>query len=420
MKNFKNERIFILRFVKKILILFFKFSLILLSIPLSILTVFFYLWIVQKKIKILTNHREEGFGHNINELFFAAYSLKKNDISKGLIFYRTVPVTKFFSNLFKDKILFCNFILTYLFYFFVLVLESHKKNTIEIGTNKKFDLLLDKVKKDNKYLINRKQVFKKRIEECKVVTKSKVYKKIVNNIEFFDKKNTIKYSNFLSELNIKKDDWFICIHAREVNDNDKFRSGSFHDYKKLVEYISQEGGYIIRLGDKLKSFQNKNLINLCETDYNKVGFNMFVIQNSSLFVSTSSGPQSTHWFLETPQVQVNCIPESAPYNSIHSYMPILIIDKETNNFVPASKYWEYYFNHSNLITERYTVLKNSPDDILNACKYKFLEVKNNNYSSNESQDVWKGKFPSYSYYRYIESKVDPIFYKKYFNNFFNK
>lgn len=90
-------------------------------------------------------------------------------------------------------------------------------------------------------------------------------------------------------------------------------------------------------------------------------------------------------------------------------MPNMILDKKKDEIIPASKYWKYYYNNHGKHNENYKVIINSSDEVTNAFKYKLNELKSKKFVKNQQLE-WKKNFGKNLYYRFIKSKVDPIFY----------
>lgn len=406
-------------FIKKI----FFLLLISLSVFLIPITFFFFLFLKLKKISILKNHREMGIGHLFVELPYAFKILSEKNI-KGLIFHRNKSASKDFQKIFDHKIFYIHYIFTYLFFPFVLILESQKK-CFDIGSSpRSFDILLDKVElNDSNYQKKVRNVYLKRAMVHFLTERSDFYKKTISNLNFFSNKKIKEFNEFLESKKIKlnKNDWFVCIHAREdVNTKGGIRSNNFENYLKVTEYISDNGGKIIRLGKNLSLIKNKNIITLDHKNCNNLLFNLFLINSAKIFISSSSGPSSvSNLLIKTPQIQTNSTFESAPNGEQNSYMPVIILEKKKDQIIPASKYWNHFYNYQNNFNKSYQVIKNSSDEIISAFKYKLREIETKNFT-NDKQYEWKKSFGKNSYYRFIKSKVDPVFYQKNFDSFFNK
>lgn len=404
--------------IKKSLIL----SLIFLSILLFPITLFLWLIIKLKNILILKNHREMGIGHLLTELPFAFKILSERNV-KGLIFHRNKSASKDFQKIFHKKIIFIHYIFTYLFFPFVLILES-QKSCIDIGSSpRSFDILLDEVKLNNEeYQKKARKVYLKRAMFHFLSERSNFYKKTISNLNFFSNDKIKEFNEYLENKNIylNKGNWFVCIHAREDFAEDDYRSNKFENYLQVCEFINDNGGKVIRLGKNLNPLENKNIISLENKNCNNFLLNLFLINSSKIFISTASGPSSVcNLLIKTPQIQANSIFESAPCGIQNTYMPNMILDKKKDQIIPASKYWNHYYSHHHKIHENYKVIKSSSDEITNAFKYKLNEIESKKFT-NDQQFEWKKSFGKNSYYRFIKSKVDPLFYQKYFDSFFNK
>ena len=80
---------------------------------------------------------------------------------------------------------------------------------------------------------------------------------------------------------------------------------------QVCEFINDNGGKVIRLGKNLNPLENKNIISLENENCNNLLLNLFLINSSKIFISTSSGPSSVcNLLIKTPQIQANSILES--------------------------------------------------------------------------------------------------------------
>lgn len=398
--------------MKRLIKISFYLGLSLLSILIAPLTIFIFFYIKFKKFKILINHREMGFGHQLVEPAYGYYILKKYFKNKSLLFLRGKPVIKILNKVYKDKIIFIHFIFTYLFYPFVYFLEKSKKNIIDIGSSSRnFDLLLYNQPKDKNYLLKRKRVFLKRILFHKIFEK-KDYIELKRNYNFpFD--HMAKHINsFSQEFNIDfKKDWYVCLHVRNDQGYDEVRSANLENYYEVCNYINSIGGRIILLGKNKNNLQNKNIINLAEKNYNNVLMNLYLLKNCRIFISSCSGPSSIYSLFDTPQLNTNTAPFSAPAGYMSSYIPILIFDVLDNRILSLKETYNVFFENNHLLPKRYKIIKNSSSDILEAFKFKLKEVNSNNFFTHDQSHVLKS-LHKYAYEKYLFSKIDPIFYEK--------
>ena len=65
-----------------------------------------------------------------------------------------------------------------------------------------------------------------------------------------------KGGELIKKFGIDENQWFVCLHVRESGskvDKENFRNFKIQEYFKAIEYITEQGGYVFRVGDSAMS-----------------------------------------------------------------------------------------------------------------------------------------------------------------------
>jgi len=102
--------------------------------------------------------------------------------------------------------------------------------------------------------------------------------------------------SFLRSCGFAPDAWFVGLHVREDSSSSlkEGRNASINDYLPMVERITGEGGWVIRIGDRRMPPMPPmpRVIDLTRTAVRPPAVDIFVCAKSRFFVGTSSGPST--------------------------------------------------------------------------------------------------------------------------------
>ena len=67
-----------------------------------------------------------------------------------------------------------------------------------------------------------------------------------------------KGRELIKKFGIDENQWFVCLHVREASSkaegsNEFYRNFQVQEYFKAIEYITEKGGYVFRVGDSSMS-----------------------------------------------------------------------------------------------------------------------------------------------------------------------
>ncbi len=268
-------------------------------------------------------------------------------------------------------------------------------------------------------------------------TSTSQYSQIINLWEnrkplFIIKNKDIEVGHkFLEKIGFKKDDWFVCIHARdskyslEKSNNDfgqEFRNVSIESYVPAIEYIIQKGGKCIKMGhessSKLKEIDG--LFDYSSFDGKNDQLDVFLFSQCSFSLCCDSGVIELSNLFGTPAAITNLAPFS---NSLHGISQNICIPKlylKDNKLLPFKTIMEsdmsnFRYN-SQFKSSKIDLQDNSEDEILELTKEMYLYVNGSlTMSSNEEKLYadFKNLFKEGHYMFGGKAQISKYFLKKY-------
>ena len=106
-------------------------------------------------------------------------------------------------------------------------------------------------------------------------------------------------NNFLFDLGLPKNQWFVCLHVRERKNKNEVRNAEIKNYIKAINYIISKGGFVIRIGDpdSPKLPKMKNLIDYANSKNRTPLIDLVILSNCNFILGTGSGPNmAAHLF----------------------------------------------------------------------------------------------------------------------------
>jgi putative glycosyltransferase (TIGR04372 family) len=202
----------------------------------------------------------------------------------------------------------------------------------------------------------------------------------------------------LAEMGIGKDDWFVCFHARDVAylenrvglgkppnivrdvNQENIRNCSIFNYLKSAEWITQKGGFAIRMGEIVEHPLPTS--NACIIDY-PVQFrsdflDLYLISKCRFFFGCASGLHGVAYLFNSPFAGANFCPlEEIAVGNRSLYIPKLLHSQDPReptqfsalkskglfNLPPETAHTPKFYADMDLYW-----VENSPDDILDLCK----------------------------------------------------
>jgi putative glycosyltransferase (TIGR04372 family) len=184
---------------------------------------------------------------------------------------------------------------------------------------------------------------------------------------------------FLGKFGFTPSDWFITLHVRSANSGPGVnhrgfqygRNADIKDYLPAIKYITERGGWVIRIGDKgsPNPLYLPNAIDYTIEDIQDDKLNTFFLANCEFMIGTNSGPICVPSTFGKPVVMTNC-PSIArnTYFSNSIFVPKLVKNRQARIltleelFDSKVGYSEFWLDES----KGYEWINNSEEDIINS------------------------------------------------------
>tara|TARA_Y100000768_G_scaffold385560_1_gene371921 strand:- start:7350 stop:8660 length:1311 start_codon:yes stop_codon:yes gene_type:complete len=237
-------------------------------------------------------------------------------------------------------------------------------------------------------------------------------------INYFNKNDNEIGNSFLRKLGLKETDKFVCFLCRDEEyykylfnktydkdfyfsgDQSKFRNTKIENFRSACEYLTDNGYYIFRMGQKVSepfSINNEKFIDYATLGIRTEFLDIFLAANCEFFLSTGSGLDSVSRIFNKPRVRVSNSRISLVDTTCKRdlYMPRHHFHKSTNKeltltelfdtgLATASKDLE--FQEKKVITK-----DNSPEEIKNAV-IEMIDLIKNNFEVDEERRIIENKF----------------------------
>jgi len=160
---------------------------------------------------------------------------------------------------------------------------------------------------------------------------------------FFTDNEEVLGKKELKKMGLKKDDWFVCIFARDDeytsikfsttnNARANHRNSDIDSYTDAIKYIIDKGGFVIRTGYKVAKeieYKHKNMIDYA-VHYRSDFMDVYLAANCKFYIGTSAGGSDMAHIFDTPFVGINYMPIGyAPFGKNEIYIPKNVYYKNT-------------------------------------------------------------------------------------------
>jgi putative glycosyltransferase (TIGR04372 family) len=228
-----------------------------------------------------------------------------------------------------------------------------------------------------------------------------------------------KGKKILAKMGLGKEDWFVCIFARDSAYLKKLypeTDTSYHDYRdadintyiEAASYIIDQGGWVIRSGNLVEhkmAFTHEKFIDYPFSEYNSDFMDVFLQIKAKMVIGTPSGITDVAAIFDTPFCGVNIMPiDYGPISKNSIFIPKKLREKSTKDFLPLAKYfdlldsieldkqavYEYYstqfYRNNNL-----EIVNNTSEEILDLCK-EMLEKLNGESQKTEKDEKLQNQY----------------------------
>jgi len=219
---------------------------------------------------------------------------------------------------------------------------------------------------------------------------------------------------FLRSIGIKDDDWYVCLHNRDAAYLDNympqekalwqtrnFRNCSVSNYLKAAEYITSQGGYVLRMGavvgEPLPDTGNSKIIDYA-TKHREDFLDIFLPAKCRFFLGCDSGIFVIASIFDVPVALANCnLIAYNPFRRDDLFTLTRVFDEKAGAYIHYKKAQQlgyYNIGRGAPALEGYRVVENTPDDILELAKemYERLEGEEPDPAGVEANKVYRDEF----------------------------
>lgn len=115
-----------------------------------------------------------------------------------------------------------------------------------------------------------------------------------------------------SQMGLPLTAWFVCLHVREggfYNDHIEAscRNASIHNYLKAIKAITDQGGWVVRLGDPTmtKLPEMEHVVDYAHSKYKSDLMDVYLIKECSLYIGMQSGIFDVAALFQKPMLMPN-------------------------------------------------------------------------------------------------------------------
>jgi putative glycosyltransferase (TIGR04372 family) len=213
-----------------------------------------------------------------------------------------------------------------------------------------------------------------------------------------------KGKEILKEIGVDK--WFICFHARDpcyLQDKYKgdtsylhFRNNDINNMIKAAEYITEKGGYAIRMGAKVEkklATKDPNVIDYASNYRSDFG-DIYLPAKCKFFLGDGCGINQIAQIFNLPVAWANVAPIMyPPFSKRDLFIPKKIWSIEKNRLLTFkeiidSEIFEY-FDTKLYEKAKLKLIENTPEDILNITKEMYERLNGTWVTTKEDEELQK-------------------------------
>jgi len=206
----------------------------------------------------------------------------------------------------------------------------------------------------------------------------------------------------LAALGVPEGAWYVGLHVREGGYHGEsagsiggHRNASIEDYIPAIKLITEQGGYVIRLGDRSMrpAPELERLIDYARSPVKSSAADIFFCSTSRFVIGTTSGLTTACVSFGTPLVLVNCVSNDWqlwPGNVHFILKPIW--DLRGKRFLPFSEAFVppvqgYLINAQVMHRKGIRAVPNTPEEIAEAVRHKMNVMSDSGLSASDNGEA---------------------------------
>lgn len=175
------------------------------------------------------------------------------------------------------------------------------------------------------------------------------------------------------EMGVSLTDWFVALHVREWGGSTSinYRNSSIHNYLDAIRFITQAGGWVIRLGDASMTPLPvmERVVDYAHSRWKSELMDLYLISECRFYLGTNSGPIDVALLFGRPLLSVNCTDLAFWGPMGPGDLGILkhVFSRRLRRVLSVSEVLEEPFESNCVSTlsdsQDYALIENSPDEI---------------------------------------------------------
>lgn len=175
-------------------------------------------------------------------------------------------------------------------------------------------------------------------------------------------------------LMVPQNAWIVCLHVRESgylgkHSNHNHRDSNISNYYRTIKYITEKGGFVIRMGDSSmkKLPKMEKVIDYAHSKYNNDLMDLYWVSKCTFFLGCDSGPNTLAWLFNKPLCAVNYSDYNINvlYRDCEVVMPKHFFSKKHNRILSFEELILSNIHLEDPSNNNYILIENTSEEILN-------------------------------------------------------
>lgn len=244
-------------------------------------------------------------------------------------------------------------------------------------------------------------------------------------------RNDDVFTRLLEDLGILNHSWYICLHNREggytknkIPDVESdFRNGSINNFISTINFISNLGGAVVRMGDSsMTPFPNiPGLVDYAHSPFKSEMNDILLSANCRFFLGNTSGAHQMASAQGIPVVGVNLAAMGfCKFGSPNDIgVPKLYLRESTNKPIPFEEIFHSKlanFYKTQMFSEAGVYLNETPEDEITEAVKQMIDQLNGKFQESPIDKVLQYRFNALfnitNYSFYSQTKISSYFLRK--------
>ena len=197
------------------------------------------------------------------------------------------------------------------------------------------------------------------------------------------------------QMGLPADAWYICLHVREggfYGDKTAARNSDIMKSLKMIQAITQLGGWVIRMGDRSMRPLPKmeKVIDYPFTEFKSEAMDLHLIQNCKFYMGSNSGILDCALLFQKRFIVINDCEWSLAFPARKNSLAIMkhVFSKRLNRFLSIQELLQEPFSWQDLhiFGKDYVFVENTPDEILEVATEMLSQDQDPVYSYSSKQE----------------------------------